>query len=75
MSLTVHEVAMKANVHIATVKRAEKRGLISSRRDINNWRRYSPDVIDKLKKLYADSEQSPPDIPQGRVQSNQGDKK
>jgi DNA-binding transcriptional MerR regulator len=59
MGLLIHEVAMKANIHIATVKRAEKRGLISSVRDVNNWRRYHPDVVQKLRELYArESEQS-----------------
>ena len=61
MSLLVHEVAKKVKIHIDTIKRAEKRGLISPQRDVNGWRRYSPDVVDKLKKLYAvsDSEQPP----------------
>ncbi len=53
MNLLIHEVAMAAKIHTATVKRAEKRGLISSQRDLNGWRRYSPDVVDKLRKLYA----------------------
>jgi DNA-binding transcriptional MerR regulator len=63
MALLIKQVAVRARVSIDTIKRAEKRGLITSQRDINNWRRYSPDVVEKLKKLYvvADSDQPPPE--------------
>ena len=57
MALLIHQAAKAAGVHRDTVKRAEKRGLISSQRDVNGWRRYSPDVVDKLKKLYAQGEE------------------
>jgi DNA-binding transcriptional MerR regulator len=57
--LTIHEVATKAGLHPDTVRRVERRGLISSKRDVNNWRRYSPDVVDTLKKLYAISDEKP----------------
>jgi hypothetical protein len=53
MSLLIHEVAKQLGIHTATIKRAEKRGLISSQRDVNNWRRFAPDVVDKLKQLYV----------------------
>jgi DNA-binding transcriptional MerR regulator len=56
MGLLIHEVAMKANIHIATVKRAEKRGLISSQRDVNNWRRYAPETVETLKRLYVQND-------------------
>ena len=59
MALLIHEAAKAAGVHRDTVKRAEKRGLISSARDVNGWRRYSPDVVDKLKKLYASDGENP----------------
>jgi DNA-binding transcriptional MerR regulator len=58
MGLLIHEVATKANIHTATVRRAEKRGVITSQRDCNNWRRYSPDVVEKLKKLYVQNDDS-----------------
>ncbi len=58
-NLLTHQVAEGAGVAIATVKRAEKRGLISSQRDINGWRRFSPDVVDKLKKLYRKGDEIP----------------
>ena len=57
MGLLIHEVAREAKVHTATVRRAEKRGLISSQRDVNGWRRYSPDVVEKLKKLYVQGDE------------------
>ena len=53
MSLLVHEVAKKVKIHIYTIKLAEKRRLISPQRDVNRYQRYSPDVVYKLKKLYA----------------------
>ena len=59
MALLIHEAAKAAGVHRDTVKRAEKRGLISPQRDVNGWRRYSPDVIDKLRKLYAQTDEQP----------------
>ena len=57
MSLLIHKVARGANVSIDTVKRAEKRGLISSQRDVNGWRRYSPDAVEKLKELYVQGDE------------------
>lgn len=59
MALLIHEAAKAAGVHRDTVKRAEKRGLISPQRDINGWRRYDPAVIAKLKKLYAQTDEPP----------------
>lgn len=59
MSLLIHEVAREAKIHPATIRRAEKRGLISSKRDVNGWRRYSPDVVDKLRNLYGKADREP----------------
>jgi DNA-binding transcriptional MerR regulator len=53
MALLIHEAAKAAGVHRDTVRRAEKRGLISPVRDVNNWRRYHPDVVQRLRELYA----------------------
>jgi MerR-like DNA binding protein len=58
MSLLVHEVAKRAKVSNDTVRNADRRGLISSVRDVNGWRRFSPDVVDELKKLYVRSDES-----------------
>jgi DNA-binding transcriptional MerR regulator len=57
MSLLIHEVASEVKIHIDTIKRAEKRGFISPQRDVNGWRRFSPDLVAKLKKLYVQDEQ------------------
>jgi hypothetical protein len=54
--MLISKLAQKTGLHPETIRRLEKRGLISSRRDINNWRRYGPDALDKLKKLYATSD-------------------
>ena len=51
-NLLIGEVADGAELHVETVRRAEKRGLITSVRDINGWRRFSPEVIKKLRELY-----------------------
>ena len=58
MSLLVHEVAKRAKVSNDTVRNADRRGLISSVRDVNGWRRFSPNVVDELKKLYVRSDES-----------------
>ncbi len=52
MTLLVHEVAEKVGIHPETVKRLERRGVISSQRDINGWRRYGPEVVETLKRFY-----------------------
>jgi DNA-binding transcriptional MerR regulator len=56
MTLLLHQVAEQSGIHPQTVRRLEARGLITCKRDHNGWRRYSPDVVAKLKKLYAVSE-------------------
>ena len=56
-NLLTHEVAEGAGVAIATVKRAEKRGLIEARRDCNGWRRFSADAVQKLRQLYAQTDE------------------
>jgi hypothetical protein len=53
LMLTIREVADRAGLHPDTIRRLEKRGLITSKRDVNNWRRYSPEVVDRVKQLYA----------------------
>jgi DNA-binding transcriptional MerR regulator len=58
MSLLVHEVAKRAKVSNDTVRNADRRGLISSVRDVNGWRRFSPNVVDELKKLYGRGDES-----------------
>ena len=52
MNLLIHEVAKQVGLHRDTVRRLEKRGLITSKRDINGWRRYPPETVERLKALY-----------------------
>jgi DNA-binding transcriptional MerR regulator len=54
--LLVSHVAKQVGLHPETIRRLERKGVIVSHRDVNGWRRYSPDVIDTLRKLYAQSE-------------------
>ena len=54
--LLLCDVARATNCHRNTIIRLEKRGLIKSWRDVNGWRRFSPDVPDKIRSLYANGE-------------------
>ncbi len=49
----IHEAAEAANLCCETLRRLEKRGVISSRRDRNGWRRFDSGTIEKLRSLYA----------------------
>ena len=53
MSLLVHQVAKKAEISVDTVRRLDRKGLINSKRDTNNWRRYPPEVVATLRRLYG----------------------
>ena len=53
MKLLISDVADAVPLSPQTIRRAERRGLITSERDVNGWRRYDPKVIAILKKLYA----------------------
>jgi DNA-binding transcriptional MerR regulator len=59
MTLLLHEVAAQSGIHPQTVRRLKARGLITCKRDHNGWRRYSPDVVEKLKKLYVQDDEHP----------------
>jgi DNA-binding transcriptional MerR regulator len=54
--MLISELAEKVGRHPETIRRLEKRGLISSTRDINNWRHYSPETVAQLRKLYAQTD-------------------
>ena len=62
MSLLIHEVANEVKIHIDTIRRAEKRGLISPLRDVNGWRRFSPAIVAKLKKLYVQDDEQQTEV-------------
>ncbi|HEY2918252.1 MAG TPA: MerR family DNA-binding transcriptional regulator [Candidatus Binatia bacterium] len=51
--MLISELAEKVDLHPETIRRLERRGLIRSTRDLNNWRRYSQDVVEQLRKLYG----------------------
>lgn len=52
MSLLVHQVAKLSGVSVDTVRRLERLGRISSERDDNGWRRFSPDVVPLIRRAY-----------------------
>jgi DNA-binding transcriptional MerR regulator len=56
MSFLIHEVASQVKIHIDTIKRAERRGLISPKRDVNGWRRYDDKTVETLKRLYVQND-------------------
>jgi DNA-binding transcriptional MerR regulator len=52
MSLLVHQVAKLSGVSADTVRRWERKGLLTSERDVNGWRVYGPEAVEKLRRLY-----------------------
>jgi len=57
MSMLISELAAKVDLHPETIRRLEKRGLISPQRDLNGWRRYPAEAVERLKRLYAKSDE------------------
>lgn len=57
--LLISQVAKAVGLHPETIRRLERKGVMASRRDVNGWRRYSADVIPKLKKLYGNEDREP----------------
>lgn len=53
MRLTIAEVARLVGVSRDTVKQCERRGVIASVRDRNNWRVFSQDAVQTLRDLYC----------------------
>ena len=51
--LLISELAKAVGLHPETLRRLERRGLIASRRDLNGWRRFEPEVVEKIRSLYA----------------------
>jgi len=51
--MLISELAEKVGLHPETIRRLERRGIITSQRDINNWRHYPRETIDILRKRYA----------------------
>jgi DNA-binding transcriptional MerR regulator len=56
MSKLVHEVALELKLHVDTIKRCERRGLISPKRDCNGWRRFDDKTVETLKRLYVQND-------------------
>jgi DNA-binding transcriptional MerR regulator len=57
--LLVHQTIKLLGVHRTTLYEYERRGLIVSRRDANNWRRFDPaDVIALKERLNSPPPQS-----------------
>ena len=45
-------VAKAAEIHPDTVRLLERKGIISSKRDVNGWRRYGPEAVETIRRLY-----------------------
>ena len=54
--LLISELAKAVGLHPETLRRLERKGLITSRRDLNGWRRYEPEIVEKIRSLYAHKE-------------------
>ena len=51
--MLIHELSEKVGLHPDTIRRAERKGLIHSRRDINGWRHFEESAVHELMKLYV----------------------
>ena len=59
--MLISELAEKVGVHPETIRRLERRGVIPrATRDCNGWRRYPPEAVDTLRKLYGDQDGDKP---------------
>ena len=55
----------RVGLHAETIRRLEKRGVITCRRDVNGWRRFPEQTVVQLRELYAkDSEPDQQEISQ-----------
>lgn len=50
--MLISELARRANLHPATIRRLERKGLLAPDRDANGWRVYSPEAIKLLQEYY-----------------------
>jgi DNA-binding transcriptional MerR regulator len=50
--MLISELARRSNLHPATLRRLESRGLLVPERDANGWRIYGADAIKVLQNLY-----------------------
>jgi len=57
--MLIHELSEKVGLHPDTIRRAERKGFIQSRRDLNNWRRYDESAVAQLRKLYGAALEEP----------------
>ena len=51
--LLISQVAKAVGLHTETIRRVERKGLIKSRRDVNGWRRYEPEIVGQVRSLYG----------------------
>lgn len=54
--MLISELARKSNIHPATIRRLEQRGLLVPKRDANGWRVYGPDAVKVLRDYYKRQE-------------------
>lgn len=56
--MLISELARRVNLHPATLRRLERKGLLAPGRDVNGWRVYSPDVVKVLQDYYKRGEEA-----------------
>jgi len=54
--MRISELAEKVGLHPETIRRLEKKGLITAKRDVNGWRQFPPEAVTRLRELYAKPE-------------------
>lgn len=50
--MLIGELAERANISTATIRRLEVKGVLKTERDHNGWRIYGPNAVEELRKLY-----------------------
>lgn len=50
--MLIGELAERANVSTATIRRLEGRGVLKTERDHNGWRVFGPKAVEELRRLY-----------------------
>lgn len=50
--MTVSQVARHVGLHISTIRRLDRLGVVKPERDRNGWRVYDESAVEALRKLY-----------------------
>jgi len=51
--MLIQDLAKRVGLHAETIRRLEKKGVITCRRDVNGWRHFHEQAVSQLRELYA----------------------